>query len=303
MQRVQDELVGQMADLLDMEYDTLLFEITDSDRRWQVLSSEPAGEPESPPAPAPSLSSPSTASTGQPSSPPPPEQTSTTPSAPTAAPPAPGPEESDDAQRATLLQEHIVSPAGTTERLQSIQRLVADHTGETLPDFERNVLQSIPIQAGSLYPITDVWYIEPALDDPDRLRTHIAQFAREIAGEAALQDLVEACQEGIGFRCRQPEAEPTPDRHAQATLALLHALSTPYLATDQSVTSIDLSILTEMLGALLQGTPAVTGAQQGLPHRLSDNALVKLFRLLRLARRLRDIESGIADGDHAITGS
>jgi hypothetical protein len=164
-------------------------------------------------------------------------------------------------------------------------------------------LQSIPIQAGSLYPITDVWYIEPALDDPDRLRTHIAQFAREIAGEAALQDLVEACQEGIGFRCRQPEAEPTPDRHAQATLALLHALSTPYLATDQSVTSIDLSILTEMLGALLQGTPAVTGAQQGLPHRLSDNALVKLFRLLRLARRLRDIESGIADGDHAITGS
>ena len=32
-------------------------------------------------------------------------------------------------------------------------------------------------------------------------------------------------------------------------------------------------------------------------------ALVKLFRLLRLARRLRDIESGIADGDHAITGS
>jgi hypothetical protein len=303
VQRVQDELVGQMADLLDMEYDTLLFEITDSDRRWQVLSSEPAGEPESPPAPAPSLSSPSTASTGQPSSPPPPEQTSTTPSAPTAAPPAPGPEESDDAQRATLLQEHIVSPAGTTERLQSIQRLVADHTGETLPDFERNVLQSIPIQAGSLYPITDVWYIEPALDDPDRLRTHIAQFAREIAGEAALQDLVEACQEGIGFRCRQPEAEPTPDRHAQATLALLHALSTPYLATDQSVTSIDLSILTEMLGALLQGTPAVTGAQQGLPHRLSDNALVKLFRLLRLARRLRDIESGIADGDHAITGS
>ncbi len=58
-----------------------------------------------------------------------------------------------------------------------------------------------------------------------------------------------------------------------------------------------------MLGALLQGAPAITGAQQGLPHRLSDNALVKLFRLLRLARRLRDIEPGIADGDHAITGS
>src|SRR5690606_40289876 len=81
------------------------------------------------------------------------------------------------------LRAHIVSPASTTERLQSIQRLVADQTGDALPDFESNVLRAIPVQAGALYPISDVWYIEPGLDAPDRLRVHIAQFAREIAGE------------------------------------------------------------------------------------------------------------------------
>ncbi|WP_369326342.1 ParB family protein [Alcaligenes nematophilus] len=309
VQRVQDELIGQMADLLHTEYDTLVFEISDSDRRWQALSSGPIGKAEPPQVPAQSSHV-----TARPSSPPP-EETST-PSAspvarqandtPSSLPETPSDTDephSDDAQRAALLQEHIVSPAGTTERLQSIQRLVADHTGETLPDFEHNVLQSIPVQAGGLYPITDVWYIEPALDEPDRLRTHIAQFAREIAREADLQDLVETRQEGIGFRCRQSEAEPTLERHAQATLALLHTLSAPYLSADQPTTSIDLSILTETLGTLLQGTPADTGSQECMSRRLSDNALVKLFRLLRLARRLRDTETGAADGDHAVAGS
>jgi hypothetical protein len=77
-----------------------------------------------------------------------------------------------------------VSPAPTTERLQSIQRMVADQLGDKLPDFEADALRAIPVQAGGLYPISDVWYIEPGLDVPDRLRVHIAQFAREIAEEA-----------------------------------------------------------------------------------------------------------------------
>jgi len=314
VQRVQDELIGQMADLLGMDYDTLLFEITDSDRRWQVLSSEPS-KAGATPAPAPP---PSSAATGVPPtsqsenirSPAAPADTphgSDTPQNTTdthaTAPSGTDESHSDDAQRATLLQEHIVSPAGTTERLQSIQRLVADHTGETVPDFERNVLQSIPIQAGSLYPITDVWYIEPALDEPDRLRTHIEQFAREIAGEAGLQGLVEACQEGIGFRCHKSEAGPELTRHAQATLALLHALSAPYLAIDHSPAGIDLSVLAGMLGMLLQGSPTDTASQDELPNRLSDNALVKLFRMLRLVRRLRDIETGSTDGHHTTARS
>jgi hypothetical protein len=84
-----------------------------------------------------------------------------------------------------------VTPAPTTERLQSIQRMVADQLGDKLPDFEADALRAIPVQAGGLYPISDVWYIEPGLDVPDRLRVHIAQFAREIAEEAAVADHIE----------------------------------------------------------------------------------------------------------------
>ncbi|HHG5367053.1 TPA: ParB family protein [Pseudomonas aeruginosa] len=302
VQRVQDELIGQMADQLGVEYDTLAFEVKDSDQRWQALSSEP--QPSPAPAPAPSLTptlptsnAPQTAP--EPAAPTPPQPKSPPPKAGSAtkAQTAPATDDAADDRQNALLQERIVSPAGTTERLQSIQRLVADHVGETLPDFERNVLQSIPIQVGSLYPITDVWYIEPTLDDVERLRTHIAQFALEIAGEVHLQGAIEACPQGIGFLCQQGDA--APHQHAQATLALLQALSAPYLPTNRRAAGIDRSILPESLGTLLLGT----AAQEGAPTRLSDNGMVKLFRLLRLARRLRDIETGAVDGDRAISGS
>src|SRR3546814_12308106 len=68
------------------------------------------------------------------------------------------------------LQGHIVTPAPTTERLLSIQRMVADQLGDKLPDFEVDALRAIPVQAGGLYPISDVWYIEPGMAAPDRLR-------------------------------------------------------------------------------------------------------------------------------------
>ena len=41
-QRVQDELVGQMAELLEADYDTLALEINDSENRQRALTSEPA---------------------------------------------------------------------------------------------------------------------------------------------------------------------------------------------------------------------------------------------------------------------
>lgn len=296
VQRVQDELIGQMSDLLGAEYDTLAFEVTDSDQRWQALSSEPEQVPAPTASPTPAQPTPPTTqttpvpATPRPTTPP----SAKAPTATTLGMPA---SDTDDKQQAPLLQGHIVSPAGTTERLQSIQRLVADHVGETLPDFERNVLQSIPVQAGSLYPITDVWYIEPALDEPERLRTHIAQFAREIAGEVHLQDAIEACPDGIGFRSKH--LDDAPDRPAQAMLALLHALSAPSLAAGHPAANIDLSILAKSLGTLLHGM----AVQDDMPNRLSDNALVKLFRLLRLARRLRDIEAGSVDGARATAGS
>lgn len=281
LQRVQDELVGQMAELLEADYDTLSLEIDDSENRQRVLTSEPSPvNPERPAVPVESLPAPPRL-----------------PAAPsdgdqfTAASSLPAPAERDEqhnGQRDERLQGHIVSPAPTTERLQSIQRLVADQMGDKLPDFETNALCAIPVQAGGLYPITDVWYIEPGLDVPDRLRVHIAQFAREVAEEAAVADQIEPSDGGIGFVCVTPtvgQAKALP-AFAHAVLILLHALS----AAQTLATELDRTRLADDLAPLLHGSG-------GMSMRLSDAGLVKLFRLLRLARRLLDLENGTAFAD------
>lgn len=294
IQRVQDELVGQIAEFLDADYDTLSLEIDDSESRHRALTREPA--PVSPAAPI-------VPATPRPASPPPaatPAQQAGAPAGPvaefpptqTATAPALGNEQGvgegaapvsadRDAER---LQGHIVSPALTTERLQSIQRLVADQMGDKLPDFQTDALRAIPVQVGGLYPISDVWYIEPGLDGPDRLRVHIAQFAREIAEEAAVAEHISPSESGIGFICATTAICQTKDfpAFARAVLTLLHALS----AARVPAPGLDRERLANDLAPLLRGG--------GTSMRLSDAGLVKLFRLLRLARRLLDLETGVA---------
>jgi ParB family protein of integrating conjugative element (PFGI_1 class) len=278
-QRVQDELIGQMSELLGIDYDVLALDLTESESRHRALVSDPT-----PPSAPPALPEPGTVAR-PPAAP--------APSAPTPAA-TPGSREREGgsgtdgspagspvAAPGDLLQGHIVSPAPTTERLQSIQRMVADELGDALPDFSANVLQSIPVQAGGLYPISDVWHIDSGLDTPDRLRIHIAQFAREIAGEAGLDQCIEDRANGVGFACHA-SAQP-PSRQGRAVLALLASLA------GQGFTDAGLDG-----GQLAAELPALLHGQGDANRRLSDTALVKLFRLLRLARRLLDLESGAA---------
>ena len=274
-QRVQDELIGQMSELLGIDYDVLALDLTESESRHRALVSNPT-----PPSPPPALPEPGTMARP--------------PAAPAPWAPTPTPREREGgsgtdgspagnpvAAPGDLLQGHIVSPAPTTERLQSIQRMVADELGDALPDFSANVLQSIPVQAGGLYPISDVWHIDAGLDTPDRLRIHIAQFAREIAGEAGLDQCIEDRADGVGFACHASAQPSSPQR--RGVLALLASLA------GQSFTDADLDG-----GQLAAELPALLQGQGDATRRLSDTALVKLFRLLRLARRLLDLESGAA---------
>ena len=287
-QRVQDELIGQMAELLGIDYDVLALDMTESESRQRALVSDPTPPSKPPALPDPGAVARPPAVTAPPAAMP----------APPADPPAAAPSmrESDaDANQAgmasptaasDLLAEHIVSPAPTTERLQSIQRMLADQLGDALPpDFSASVLQSIPVQAGGLYPISDVWYIDPGLDTPDRLRIHIAQFAREIAHEAELDECIEDRPDGIGFACHAHTQAPAP--RGLAVLALLACLAGQQPA---DVGLDDGQIVIDLPGLLHgEGQSGSTGAR-----RLSDTALVKLFRLLRLARRLRDLEADAA---------
>lgn len=294
VQRVQDELVGQMAEQLDVDYDTLNLEVGDNESRQRALGSDPTpatAHPRRPAATTPTRP-PSEAAGTPPHHAPPPSPVATPVSSSTegAATPAQShhASPSPDVDR---LQGHIVSPAPTTERLQSIQRMVADQLGDALPDFEANVLRAIPVQAGGLYPISDVWYIEPGLDAPDRLRVHIAQFAREIAEEAGQADCVEPTDDGLGFVCSADAlavSEHALPFRARAVLTLLQALGTGCFAAPAPFSTLDDLRLTDALGPLLQGR-----RDRPASDRLSDTGLVKLFRLLRLSRRLLDLEVGV----------
>ncbi len=285
-QRVQDELIGQMAELLGIDYDVLALDMTESESRQRALVSDPT-PPSTPPAlPEPgTIARPpadTTPSTARPA-PPPADRTATTPSTRERDADASQAGAASPAAGSDLLLEHIVSPAPTTERLQSIQRMVADQLGDALPpDFSANVLQSIPVQAGGLYPISDVWYIDPSLDTPERLRTHIAQFAREIAGEADLDECIDERTDGIGFACRIGARAPAPQ--GRAVLALLACLA------GQQPAEVGLDS-----GQVVIDLPALLHGQGEATRRLSDTALVKLFRLLRLARRLLDLDTGAAN--------
>jgi ParB family protein of integrating conjugative element (PFGI_1 class) len=303
--RVQDELVGQMAELLDADYNALELDIDNTAHRQRAVSSAP------PPVEAtPSIAIPETGTV------PPPKSASTrhddaavrspsTTSRDTATPPYPvqsqepdtRPSNPDrDANTEARLQGHIVSPVASTERLQAIQHLVAEQTGESMPGFADNVLQAIPVQAGSgLFPISDVWYIDPGLDSPDRLRIHIAQFAREIAEEADLTDRIEPLNAGIGFTCKAPQQDAGATSVFERTvLALLHVLSVHY-DSESSVFDHDNFRLDDGLGSLLLGTNISDTAASPC---LSDNGLVKFFRLVRLARRLVDLEANPDETDH-----
>ena len=287
-QRVQDELIGQMAELLGIDYDVLALDMTESESRQRALVSDPTLPSKPPTLPDPGAVARPPAEIALPAAMPAP------PADPPAAATSTRESDADASQAGTaslapagdLLAEHIVSPAPTTERLQSIQRMLADQLGDALPpDFSASVLQSIPVQAGGLYPISDVWYIDPGLDTPDRLRIHIAQFAREIADEADLGECIDDRPDGIGFACHTHTQAPALRGRAVLTLLVCLAGQQPAdVGLDNGQVIIDLP-------ALLHGQGQSGGTEA---RRLSDAALVKLFRLLRLARRLLDLEADAA---------
>ncbi|CAM8819838.1 ParB family protein [Burkholderia pseudomallei] len=302
VQRMQDELLGQMAERLGVDYDVLSLDLEESGTRQRALAREPAAPPDvglprsRKPSPSPDARAPSPPADVSASDAAPPPITPP-PATPVDAPPSSLSKDAD----AETAQRHVVSPAPNTERLQAIRQQVAEHTGDATPsDFATTVIQAVPVQAGGLYPISDVWAIAPTLDDPLPLRTHIAQLAREIAAEADMAACVVATDQGIGYRIDETHAHRTSPLpfFTRAVRGLLLALTlvaadVPTAPSESAFASLRLA--DDLAPLLLGGT---------LAHpltRLSDASLVKLYRLVRLARRLRDhlnAPPSAAEGTH-----
>ncbi|CAK7032481.1 ParB family protein [Saezia sanguinis] len=290
--RFEDELTGRIADLFGVGYNMAALELSEKARWHELLSVPPipAGEfneaallskpevkkplateeeimamvlPKSP-----RMSKPSRAEPPKPITPV--EHASVS-----------GVPETDHyEEQAAFVQAHIVSPAGELPRVSAMQEMVAGLTGERPPqNFTANVLKSIPVQAGGLYPISDIWYIDAGQDEPERLRTHIGQLAIEIAHDMGCAEHVESCDHGIGYICRA-DADEIEDPAGRLTVTLLKLMAARDEQEDQWVQ-----------GSAHAFASFLFGANDHRIKHLTDEALVKLFRVIRLARRLYEHEN------------
>lgn len=312
-ERFQDELIDQMKRPLGLRYDQILLEITNGQQEQRrstlVDLPTPAGPPEIPPV---GQENPAASSTGQAQiqSPATGLQTSKTKSPPgTSTLPAPPPpvqqQQLTDEERAAVLAGHIVSPVST--KIQQTRQRLAGLEGEHLPVFDETALQAIPVQVGGLHPITDLWYIERSIDTPEILRQHIADLAEEIALHVGAPGEIVRIQGGVGYTYREPNEDREITDSALHLMTLLQALSGQVQVV---LNTHDQQTCRDALGEfqfsagfaqLLLGQPTTSDQPSSQAGRLNDAALVKLFRIIRLARRLIDLELPPAASEQAAT--
>ncbi|HCF3249597.1 ParB family protein [Pseudomonas aeruginosa] len=312
-ERFQDELIDQMKRPLGLRYDQILLEITNGQQEQRrstlVDLPTPAGPPEIPPV---GQENPAAPSTGQAQiqSPATGLQTSKTKSPPgtstlPALPPPVQQQQLTDEERAAVLAGHIVSRVST--KIQQTRQRLAGLEGEHLPVFDETALQAIPVQVGGLHPITDLWYIERSIDTPEILRQHIADLAEEIALHVGAPGEIVRIQGGVGYTYREPNEDHEITDSALHLMTLLQALSGQVQVV---LNSHDQQTCRDALGEfqfsaglaqLLLGQPTTGDQPSSQAGRLNDEALVKLFRIIRLARRLVDLELLPAASEQAAT--
>lgn len=292
--RIQDELLGRMSQTLGQSYKLLTLDLTQSQRAPapELPDSSTTPPPKAIPAPPPPLTAPTAQAPAEklpqrslPAAPPPAESTSDSECL------APLPVSLDERERQARLDEHIVSPLNITPRVRQIKEQIArEQYGEVLPNFEECAVTAIPVQAGGLAPVSDVWYIEKQIDNPEQLRKQIADLAFELAQYAELHyDAIVKTHEGLGFAIRQEFISAETPRAATINLLL-----TALLRTHDQADRDDQRLLPGALfGQVLMGVydiPVLDRPAEDIGlERLPDALLIKLFRLIRLARRLVDL--------------
>lgn len=312
-QRFQDELIDQLKKPLNLGYEQILLEITQNQEELRrstpvlELPQYPAAQFEELPQPNPldnEIEGSQSRQQQQPSSSNTEVTRTTTTNAARAQPGAqpavvpPSLEQLSPKERQARIDGHVASPVKTSPRVDKMKRELAALDGEVLPDFASNALVAIPVQAGGLNPISDLWYIEREIDNTATLRQHIAQLAREIASSVKAPGQFIDIDGGVGFSYRHPEAEVEITATAQHTLTLLQSLSGSMaivLKMIQQQPELQIDALADFefaagLGQILLGQPHTKDQPPESECRLSDGALVKLFRIIRLARRLIDLE-------------
>ncbi|WP_223569780.1 ParB family protein [Pseudomonas sp. BF-R-26] len=260
LEQIQDELLERMSRLLGQSYRMLALELSDTQRvisTHGVVVTTP--ENSHPPSVDEVAAEP-------PSSESPPKSTETRTQTETAR-----------EELLTPPQANVVSAVSPPSRIQQIREQIdRDTATEVTPTVETRT-------------IDDIWSIAPILDTPEQLRLAIAGLAREMAAYAGHPASIIDQQHGLGFALDMERVDLATPGATGVHLMLLALLR----AQDDVNWEDRKQLPSALFGQLLLGVyqlpltdrPAV---DVGL-ERLPDSLLIKLYRLIRLARRLIDL--------------
>ena len=176
-----------------------------------------------------------------------------------------------------LPETHTASAINPSSRVQRIREQV-----------DRNTVPE-PAPTVETCTIDDIWFIAPTLDSAEQLRFAIAGLAREMMVYAGHPESIVDQKYGLGFALSIEQLDLSAPRATGVHLMLLALLR----AQDEVNWEDRKQLPSALFGQLLLGVyqlpltnhPAV---DVGL-ERLPDGVLIKLYRLIRLARRLIDL--------------
>lgn len=299
-EQIKDEFIGRLAQLTGSEYNTLQLDLISISRGEELIHSEQEEDDEEEtdddeyetPLAEELIATNNTVNetTIQPTTIQPPLQSNTVlttdPTTTASASQAIATEE----QQQAFLAEHIVEAVTTSPRVQLINQQIENQLGGELPVFTEAVLKSIPVQAGSgLAEVSDLWYISKQIDTPEGIRDELYRLIYDIACYGNYQQNLIQTNEGLGFGVttnNQQEKNQHTDMIALLIMVLLR-LHENLPETEQQ------KIISALFGQMLLGAYDLDiGTNKAISigmERLPDVLLVKLFRFIRLARRLVDL--------------
>jgi len=261
LEQIQDELLERMSRLLGQSYRMLALELSDTQR---VISTP--GVVVTTPSENSHLPSVDEAAAGPPASESRSKSTETRPQTePTREEPLTPPET------------NVASAVSPLSRVQQIREQINRETAtETAPSVEGCTTN-------------DIWTIAPALDCPEHLRLAIAGLAREMAAYAGHPESIIDQPLGLGFVLNLERVDLAPPRATGVHLLLMALLR----AQDEVNWEDRKQLPSALFGQLLLGVYQLPLTDRpamdvGL-ERLPDSLLIKLYRLIRLARRLIDL--------------
>ncbi|KTB77665.1 chromosome partitioning protein ParB [Pseudomonas syringae pv. syringae PD2774] len=261
LEQLQDELLERMSRLLGQSYRMLALELSDTQR---VISTP--GIVVTTPSENNHLSGVDVAAAGASSSEPHSQSRDARPQT-----------EPTREELLTSPGTNVVSAVSPPSRVQQIREQI---DRETATDAASSV---------DTYAIDDIWTIAPALDSPEQLRSAIATLAREMASHAGDPESIIGQPLGLGFALNIERVDLATPRATSVHLLLLALLR----AQDDVNWEDRKQLPSALFGQLLLGVyqlplPDRPAVDVGL-DRLPDGLLIKLYRLIRLARRLIDL--------------